>query len=156
MFILDPNFSHPGNMIRDVHPGFGSWFFYLSRIPDQGVKKAPDSGSGSATLVFIRKFNFIITNQDTSSTVWYRTLLLCLTVDPNILMNTVQYLGYRYYLMITNLQQTRLPNSNILCLVGILFFPEMRAENNEFFKLYKNFQHFNFKTAIRNRVPYKS
>jgi hypothetical protein len=27
-------------------------FFYPSQIPDPGVKKAPDPGSGSATLVF--------------------------------------------------------------------------------------------------------
>ncbi len=27
--------------------------FYLSRIPDPGVKKAPDPGSGSATLIRI-------------------------------------------------------------------------------------------------------
>jgi hypothetical protein len=26
--------------------------FYPSRIPDPGVKKAPDPGSGSATLIF--------------------------------------------------------------------------------------------------------
>jgi hypothetical protein len=30
-----------GNMIRDVHPGSRSRFFYPSRIPDQEVKKAP-------------------------------------------------------------------------------------------------------------------
>ncbi len=39
-----------GNMIRDVHPGSGSWIFYPSRIPDRWVSKAPDPGSGSATL----------------------------------------------------------------------------------------------------------
>jgi hypothetical protein len=36
-------------MIRVVHPGFGSRIliltFYPSRIPDPGVKKAPDPGS---------------------------------------------------------------------------------------------------------------
>ncbi len=37
-------------MIRVVHPGSRSWFFYPSRIPDEGVKKAPDPGAGSATL----------------------------------------------------------------------------------------------------------
>jgi hypothetical protein len=41
-------------MIRDVHPGSGSRIriltFYPSQIPDPGVKKAPDPGSGSATL----------------------------------------------------------------------------------------------------------
>jgi len=67
--IPDPNFSHPGsririkefnysnqknclkalgNMIRFVHPGSGSRFV---TIPDPGVKKAPDPGSGFATLV---------------------------------------------------------------------------------------------------------
>ncbi len=41
-------------MIRVVHPGF--WIpdpdadFLPSRIPDPGVKKAPNPGSGSATL----------------------------------------------------------------------------------------------------------
>ncbi len=29
-------------MIRDVHPGSGSWFFYPSQIPDPGVNKAQD------------------------------------------------------------------------------------------------------------------
>jgi hypothetical protein len=44
------------NMIRDIHPGSdpGSGIriliFYPSRIPDPGVKKAPDPGSGSVTL----------------------------------------------------------------------------------------------------------
>ncbi len=39
-------------MIRVVHPGFRIRMltFYPSRIPDPGVKKAPDPGSGSATL----------------------------------------------------------------------------------------------------------
>ncbi len=36
----------PGSEIRDL--GFGKNLF---RIPDPGVKKAPDPGSGSATLV---------------------------------------------------------------------------------------------------------
>ncbi len=35
---------------RIPDPGFGSWFFYPSRTPDPEVKKAPDPGSGSATL----------------------------------------------------------------------------------------------------------
>ncbi len=43
-----------GNVIRVVHPGSGSWIwsliFYPSRFPDPGFKKAPDPGSGSATL----------------------------------------------------------------------------------------------------------
>jgi hypothetical protein len=39
-------------MIRDVHPGsrIRILIFYPSRIPDPGVKKAPDSESGSLTL----------------------------------------------------------------------------------------------------------
>jgi hypothetical protein len=41
-------------MIRNEHPGSGSWLwilsFYPSRIPDLGDKKAPDPVSGSATL----------------------------------------------------------------------------------------------------------
>jgi hypothetical protein len=39
-------------VIRVVHPGSGCWLFYPSRIPDPGVKKAPDPWSGSATLLF--------------------------------------------------------------------------------------------------------
>jgi hypothetical protein len=38
-------------MIRVVHPGSRILFFYPSRIPDPGVKKAPYPGS--ATLLFI-------------------------------------------------------------------------------------------------------
>jgi hypothetical protein len=37
-----------GNLIRDVHPGSGSWFFLP--LPDPGVEKALDLGSGSVTL----------------------------------------------------------------------------------------------------------
>ncbi len=33
---------------QDVYPGSNN--FFPSRIPDPGVKKAPDPGSGSATL----------------------------------------------------------------------------------------------------------
>jgi hypothetical protein len=40
-----------GSEIRD--PGSGKNLF---RIPDPGVKKAPDPGSGSATLVFFLNF----------------------------------------------------------------------------------------------------
>jgi hypothetical protein len=40
------------NIIRVVHPGsrIRMLTFYPSRIPDPGDKKAPDPGSGSATL----------------------------------------------------------------------------------------------------------
>jgi hypothetical protein len=40
-------------MIRVVHPGsrIRMLTFYPSRIPDPGVKKALDPGSGSATLI---------------------------------------------------------------------------------------------------------
>jgi arginine kinase len=37
-------------MIRVFHPGSRSCFFYPSRIPDSGVKKASDPGSRYATL----------------------------------------------------------------------------------------------------------
>jgi hypothetical protein len=42
-------------MIRDIHPRsrIRILIFHLFRIPDPGVKKAPDPGSGSATLQFI-------------------------------------------------------------------------------------------------------
>ncbi len=39
-------FQALGNMIRVVHFGSGFWFL---PIPDPGVKKAPDHGTGSAT-----------------------------------------------------------------------------------------------------------
>ncbi len=41
----------PGSGIRDPEKTY-----FRSRIPDKGVKKAPDPGSGSATLVEIRKW----------------------------------------------------------------------------------------------------
>ncbi len=44
-------FQSLGIMIRVVHPGSGSWFFYPSRIQD--VKKAPDPGSGSPQHCFL-------------------------------------------------------------------------------------------------------
>jgi hypothetical protein len=78
MFIPDPHYFHPrsrvkkipgsgsasknltqkivsnlSDMIQDLHSGCGSriliFIFYLSRIPDPGVKNAPDPGYGSAT-----------------------------------------------------------------------------------------------------------
>jgi hypothetical protein len=80
MFIPDPTFSHPGsririkefkyfnpkaleNMVRVVHPGSRIWMmtFYPSRIPDPGVKKSPDPGSGSATLYYLFS-NYIFMN----------------------------------------------------------------------------------------------
>jgi hypothetical protein len=36
--------------IPDTNPG-SLFFFYPFQIPDPGVNKAPDPGSGSATLV---------------------------------------------------------------------------------------------------------
>ncbi len=64
-FILDPNFFLPGSWIPDPNffsPGCRKYdsdssfririlIFYPSRIPDPGIKKAPDLGSESATLV---------------------------------------------------------------------------------------------------------
>ncbi len=44
---LGSGIRDPGSGIRD--PGSGKNLF---RIPDPGVEKAPDPGSGSATLVF--------------------------------------------------------------------------------------------------------
>ncbi len=53
--ILTPKngFQALRNMIRVVHPGsrIRILTFYPSRIPNPGVKKAPDPGLGSATLV---------------------------------------------------------------------------------------------------------
>ncbi len=45
-------------MIRVFHPGsrIRMLIFYPSQIPDPGVKKAPDPGSGSATLDFYKSF----------------------------------------------------------------------------------------------------
>jgi hypothetical protein len=66
MFIPDPNFFfHPGSASKIKNLSIltpKKWFlstqkydldpdFYPSRIPDPGVKKVPDPGSGSATLV---------------------------------------------------------------------------------------------------------
>jgi hypothetical protein len=59
MFIPNPNFFHPGKNLfpssRKYDPSCSSririLIFYLSRIPDPGVKNPPDPGSGSATLV---------------------------------------------------------------------------------------------------------
>jgi hypothetical protein len=53
-FITKKNcFKAPGNMIQVVHPGSGSRIRILIflPIPDPGVKKAPDPGSRSATLM---------------------------------------------------------------------------------------------------------
>jgi hypothetical protein len=49
------SFQALGNMIRVVHPGFRIRIltFYPPRIPDPEVKKAPDPGSKSATLVLL-------------------------------------------------------------------------------------------------------
>jgi hypothetical protein len=43
--------------------------FYPSRIPDPGVKKAPDPGSGSATLLFAVELvvYFVIIVQETKA-----------------------------------------------------------------------------------------
>jgi hypothetical protein len=48
-------FKALGNMIQFVHPGSGSRIRILIflPIPDTGVKKAPDPGSGSATLDYL-------------------------------------------------------------------------------------------------------
>jgi hypothetical protein len=83
-WIPDPNFFppgseffHPGSRIRikelkyfdpkkwflssrkydpDCSSGIRILIFYPSRIPDPGVKKAPDPGSSSATLVYSTPF----------------------------------------------------------------------------------------------------
>ncbi len=47
-------------MIRIVHSESGSWFFYPSRIPGPGVKKAPDPES--ATLIKVTNFTKIFKN----------------------------------------------------------------------------------------------
>jgi hypothetical protein len=39
-------------MFRDVHPGIPDRDLDFLPIPDPEVKKAPDPGSGSATLLF--------------------------------------------------------------------------------------------------------
>jgi hypothetical protein len=46
-------------MIRVVHPGsrIRMLTFYPSRIPYPGAEKAPDPGSGSATLMRIHRFS---------------------------------------------------------------------------------------------------
>jgi hypothetical protein len=58
-------------MIWVVHHGSGSRIltFYPSRIPDPGVKKAPDPGSGSATLRETREVFVMGTVHDTM--LWF-------------------------------------------------------------------------------------
>ncbi len=65
-------------MIRVVHPGSGFriqiWIFYPSRITDPGVKKAPDPGSGSATLLIMQKKMYkrtsTFTNPESLRNIW--------------------------------------------------------------------------------------
>jgi hypothetical protein len=45
-------------MIRVVYPGILIFPHPGSRIPDVGVKKAPDRGSGSATPIFLGMSGF--------------------------------------------------------------------------------------------------
>jgi hypothetical protein len=52
-------FKAQGKIIFDVHPGSGSGFVSLP-IPDQGVKKAPDPGSRSATLVAVVSHHVLV------------------------------------------------------------------------------------------------
>ncbi len=95
--IPDPNFFHPGSEFfdpgsaqknlsiltpkkwclssRKYDPGCSSWIwiltFYPSRIPDPGVKKAPDPGSESATLstcrLSIMNFDLAGNKEDTTT-----------------------------------------------------------------------------------------
>ncbi len=62
---------------RKYDPGCSSRIrmltFYPSRIPDPGVKKAPDPGSGSATLVTRYNFFFFLTKIDCSRSTYLRT-----------------------------------------------------------------------------------
>jgi hypothetical protein len=57
-------------MIRVVHPGSGSCFFYPSRIPDPGVKKVPDPGSRSRIRIRNTAYVFILWLIDTSTIVF--------------------------------------------------------------------------------------
>ncbi len=43
-----------GNMSRVVHPGSGTWFFLSMPDPGSRGQKAPDHGSGPATLLIAR------------------------------------------------------------------------------------------------------
>jgi hypothetical protein len=53
-------------MVRVVHPGsrIRMLTFYPSRIPDPGVKKAPDPGSGSATLILFMYMLVLLSRND--------------------------------------------------------------------------------------------
>ncbi len=57
MLIPDPNFFHPGSTSRKYDPGCSPRIRISDpnpdflAIPDPGVKKATDPGSGSATLI---------------------------------------------------------------------------------------------------------
>jgi hypothetical protein len=68
-------------MIRVVHPRSGSRIRILTltlHIPDSGVKKAPDSGSGSATclpvpfLCFVRQSNLVGNVLNVNTGDWVR------------------------------------------------------------------------------------
>jgi hypothetical protein len=62
IWVWDPGFG-----IRD--PGSGKNLF---RIPDPGVKKAPDPGSGSATLVKSEKNEWVLSKNGTGTALPYR------------------------------------------------------------------------------------
>jgi hypothetical protein len=78
-------------MIRVVHPGFRIRMltFYPSRIPDPGVKKAPDPGSGSATLSppFSEKFNY-------EAASFIKVTTLQGRIDDDILTSAGPYISF--------------------------------------------------------------
>jgi hypothetical protein len=78
-------------MIRVVHPGsrIRMLTFYPSRIPDPGVKKAPDPGSGSATL--LKNTNYAI---DFISKASPLILIFLLVVHVATVMNSARQLLY--------------------------------------------------------------
>ncbi len=58
VFNLKNCFQTLGTMIRDVRPGSRILIFYPSRIPDPGVKKAPDPGPATLQLRLEAQFTF--------------------------------------------------------------------------------------------------
>jgi hypothetical protein len=78
-FILDPESKLFSSRIRVVHPGCSSRIrilvFYPSRIPDPGIKKAPDPGSATLALKKLEDLGGIL--RQTSDEEFSVVLIAC-------------------------------------------------------------------------------
>ncbi len=129
-----------GNMIWVVHPGSGSWLiFYPPRIPDRGVKKAPDPGYGSATLLstlpYLTCFSikFYLTDPNPGGfnpVLWIRIRSGCFAfylfwhkiciIFPILYFEAIQFLvfneiGYRY-------PHSRFHSKALKCLAAVMLW----------------------------------